>query len=147
MPADRQADRMALAAQQLRRFGHRVVVLEAQARIGGRVLTEEIGGAKVDMGAMLLVGTLGNPLVTLCEQTGCRTHTLDRSTCPLYDGGGALPAEVDASAEGRFNKMMDSYHKDPEREDRSPDISKAIIDCTLDIYQADRNFHKWLDKG
>ena len=96
------------AAQQLRRFGHRVVVLEAQSRIGGRVLSEEVGGARIDMGAMLLVGTAGNPLVTLCEQTGCRVHTLDRSMCPLYDGDAVLPAEVDASAEARFNKMMDN---------------------------------------
>ena len=57
---------------------------------------------------MLLVGTAGNPLVTLCEQTGCRVHTLDRSMCPLYDGDAVLPAEVDASAEARFNKMMDN---------------------------------------
>ena len=46
-----------------------------------------------------------------------------------------------------FNKMLDSYHKVPEREDKGPAISKAILECTLDIYQADRNFHKWIDKG
>jgi hypothetical protein len=82
------------AARQLRAFGHRPVVLEAQARVGGRVLTGEMGGARVDLGAMLLVGTVGNPLVALCEQLGLRLHTLDRSKCPLYDGESVLDPEV-----------------------------------------------------
>ena len=94
------------AAQQLRRFGHRVVVLEAQSRVGGRVLTEEVSGVPIDLGAMLLVGTVGNPLVTLCEQTGCSTHALERGECPLYDGSETLVPELDAKAEGKFNHLM-----------------------------------------
>ena len=60
------------------------------------MLTEQVGGKPIDMGAMLLVGTVGNPLVTLCEQVGCSLHTLDRSSCPLYDGETTLdePREV-----------------------------------------------------
>ena len=81
-------------------------MLEAQSRIGGRVLTEELGGARLDLGAMLLVGTQGNPLVSLCEQVGCRVHTLDRSQCPLYDGESVLDATMDAKAEGTVNQLM-----------------------------------------
>ena len=99
------------AAQQLRRFGHRVIVLEAQSRLGGRVLTEEVAGTPIDLGAMLLVGTVGNPLVAVCEQVGCRTHPLNKGevdgrTCPLYDGEGVLDAEVDSKAESKFNALM-----------------------------------------
>ena len=94
------------AAQQLRRFGHRVIVLEAQSRPGGRVLTEEVGGVPIDLGAMLLVGTLGNPLVTLCEQVGCALHTLDRSKCPLFDGDAEVEPKLDERAEGKFNAIM-----------------------------------------
>lgn len=45
------------AASQLRRFGHRVLILEAQSRVGGRVLTEYVGETPIDLGAMLIVGT------------------------------------------------------------------------------------------
>ena len=44
-----------------------------------------------------------------------------------------------------LNKMLDSHHKDPERPDKGQDISDAILKCTMDIYRADKNFHKWLD--
>ena len=93
-------------AQQLRRFGHRAIVLEAQSRVGGRVLTEDVAGTPIDLGAMLLVGTVGNPLVALCEQTGCATHELNRSACPLYDGDRVLEGAADARAEQKFNALM-----------------------------------------
>eukprot|EP00967_Tisochrysis_lutea_P148888 scaffold285162_cov31-Tisochrysis_lutea.AAC.1 len=82
------------AARQLRSWGHRPIILEAQSRIGGRVLTERMSGTPVDLGAMLLVGTVGNPLVALCEQLGCKLHTLDRNRCPLYDGDKILDPQV-----------------------------------------------------
>ena len=71
------------AARQLRMWGHRPLVLEAQKRIGGRVLTEELGGVPVDMGAMLLVGTVGNPLVALCEQLGRTLLSHSSSLIPV----------------------------------------------------------------
>ena len=78
-----------------------------QARIGGRVLTEDVSGAKVDLGAMLIVGTQGNPLIALAEQAGSRLHTLDRSRCPLYDGETLLEPTIDASAEEKFNQLLE----------------------------------------
>ena len=94
------------AARQLRRWGHRVVVLEAQRVAGGRVRTEELEGRPVDLGAMIIVGTQGNPLLTLARQVGATLHTLDQSTCPLFDGTAPLDSEVDARAEAAFNKLM-----------------------------------------
>ena len=70
------------------------------------MLTEEVGGTPIDLGAMLLVGTVGNPLVALCEQTGCVTHELNRSACPLYDGETVLEATADQRAEQKFNALM-----------------------------------------
>jgi polyamine oxidase len=41
---------------------HRVVVLEARPRIGGRIQTETIGGETVDLGAAWIHGIRGNPI-------------------------------------------------------------------------------------
>ncbi|KAL1511617.1 hypothetical protein AB1Y20_006410 [Prymnesium parvum] len=95
------------AAQQLRRLGHRVVVLEAQARAGGRVLSADLGGVRVELGAMIIVGTEGNPLMTLAKQAGSELHVLDRSNCPLYDMSGVLDRQTDVKVEALFNKMME----------------------------------------
>ena len=88
-----------------------VIILEAQKRIGGRVRTEDLNGVPIDMGAMIIVGTQGNPLTSLAEQLGCRLHRLDRSRCPLYDGAALLPADVDGRAEKRFNELMEKTSK------------------------------------
>ena len=69
---------------------HRVVVLEAQRVAGGRVRTEELEGRPVDLGAMIIAGTQGNPLLTLARQVGATLHTLDQSTCPPFDGTAPL---------------------------------------------------------
>ena len=50
--------------------------------MGGRVLTENLNGTPIDLGAMLLVGQGGNPLVALGEQTGCKMHSAAWPTEP-----------------------------------------------------------------
>ncbi|WP_433665287.1 FAD-dependent oxidoreductase [Nocardia sp. CA-128927] len=57
------------AAQALRKCGHPVTVLEARARIGGRIWTDSDG---VDLGAHWIHGTEGNPLTELVEQLAAR---------------------------------------------------------------------------
>mmetsp|Transcript_11379 Transcript_11379/g.33989 ORF Transcript_11379/g.33989 Transcript_11379/m.33989 type:complete len:94 (+) Transcript_11379:200-481(+) len=63
------------------------------------------------MGAMLLVGTVGNPLVALCEQLGCRLHALDRTQCPLYDGEELLDPLVDARAQALFDGFLEETQR------------------------------------
>jgi phytoene dehydrogenase-like protein len=60
-----------------------VTVLEARSRIGGRVHTTTVGGACVDMGAMVVTGVPGNPIAALAKQTRTRMHALTRE-CTLY---------------------------------------------------------------
>ena len=66
-------------------------------------------GARVyaDLGASVLTGVLGNPLVVVAKQTGAALHKV-RDSCPLYRPDG-LPASeaADKTAEARFNLMLD----------------------------------------
>lgn len=52
-------------AQRLRAAGHRVVVLEARQRLGGRIWGERRQGSAIDLGASWLHGIANNPLHSL----------------------------------------------------------------------------------
>ncbi|MBX2801028.1 MAG: FAD-dependent oxidoreductase [Myxococcales bacterium] len=50
-----------------------VTVLEARDRIGGRLVSTDIAGARIDLGAAWLVGRAGNPVAALLDATGQST--------------------------------------------------------------------------
>eukprot|EP00127_Corallochytrium_limacisporum_P004341 Clim_evm24s158 gene=Clim_evmTU24s158 len=96
-------------ARQLQNFGFNVVVYEALGRVGGRVWTRRTpDGVACDMGAMVLTGLSGNPLVHLLRQLSIPL-TAVRSKCPLYDIDGLrVPADEDDRWESAFNKFLDA---------------------------------------
>lgn len=94
------------AARQLQKMGYRVLVLEARDRIGGRVCTSTALGGPLDLGAMVVTGTEGNPFHTLCRQLNTELHAL-RDECPLYHGGAPVPKDVDSAVEELFNLVLD----------------------------------------
>lgn len=59
-----------VAARLLHDSGFAVTVLEARARLGGRVWTDESLGAPVDLGGSWVHGIDGNPLALWCEKLG-----------------------------------------------------------------------------
>lgn len=59
-----------IAARLLVDAGIEVVVLEARDRVGGRCFTQDIGGARVDVGAAWIHGWTANPVAELAEALG-----------------------------------------------------------------------------
>ena len=59
------------AAEQLRIMNHRVIVLEARSRIGGRVRTSRSWGRPVEVGAAWVHGMDDNVLVPMLRREGC----------------------------------------------------------------------------
>lgn len=99
------------AARELLRLGHRVLVLEARDRTGGRAWTASLGGAPVDMGAGWIHGIDGNPLAAVARKAGVAWHKTDFERQALFDAGSRLdPAELRAvdtlraEAERRFDQ-------------------------------------------
>jgi monoamine oxidase len=80
------------AARRLRDAGRSVVVLEAQRRVGGRLLTERLpDGTPVDLGGQW-IGPTQDRIARLCRELGVatyRTHTAGRNL--LYARGRARP--------------------------------------------------------
>ena len=58
------------ASRELRRLGHKTLILESNDRIGGRGLTAPVGGVPIDYGGAWLHGVPTNPLVPLADALG-----------------------------------------------------------------------------
>lgn len=82
------------AARQLHHLGYRVTVLEARDRIGGRVNTDTSFGCPIELGAMVVTGTQGNPVYALAQQLDAEVHVLD-SPCDLFDLDGMLVSRTE----------------------------------------------------
>ncbi|VDL75271.1 unnamed protein product [Nippostrongylus brasiliensis] len=79
------------ALKQLHFFGFDVVLLEGRKRLGGRVHTyhQKDSNLVADLGAMVVTGINGNPIVTMMRQTQC-TPIRIAPDCPIYDEYGKL---------------------------------------------------------
>jgi monoamine oxidase len=86
------------AARALREGGFDVLVLEARGRIGGRAWTRELAGAPVEMGAMFLHGTEGNPAAELADALGLSYEPRPWGLGAAYDA--AARARIDDQAMG-----------------------------------------------
>ena len=61
------------AARTLSDAGKRVIVLEARARTGGRIVTDRSSGVAIDLGASWIHGILRNPITALARRAGVAT--------------------------------------------------------------------------
>ncbi|CAG9540483.1 unnamed protein product [Cercopithifilaria johnstoni] len=109
-----------IAARQLKSFGLDVILLEARSRIGGRISTYikpliGIAGAENknrdhivgELGASLIYGTYGNPLMTLCKQFEVRCLPICLDQCPIYDHTGkAIEPRRVRLVERAFNSII-----------------------------------------
>lgn len=97
------------AAHHLRNFGYKVTVVEAQGRVGGRVMDDTSFGRCVSLGAMIVTGICNNPIITLCKQLGAPIRVIKEDHCELiHEGTGQLTCDmVDRRVEREYNLTLD----------------------------------------
>lgn len=92
------------ASKELRRLGHKVLVLEANDRIGGRGYTEDVSGVPIDYGGAWLHGVPTNPLVPLADALGFTRKRTELDAPYFVDGRQASDAE-----QALFNAAYERY--------------------------------------
>lgn len=118
------------AARALADAGHRVVVLEARHRIGGRVWTTRLGSTPVDLGASWIHGSRGNPLTDLARRVGARTVVSDPDDVTVYDrdrgvAGDAVLRGLDRLSERAAAAI--ARHQDGEPDDADDADAATVV--------------------
>lgn len=98
------------AANALSAARYRVTILEARARIGGRIWTDRsLGGLALDLGASWIHGSDNPTLPALARRYRATTITTDYDRLRLYDSDGRpLSAREQAATDTLFTTLMRS---------------------------------------
>lgn len=86
------------AARALHDAGHRVTVLEARDRLGGRLHTVRFRGAALDLGGAWIHGPDGNPMAELADAAGVRRLPTYDAKSAVYDADGRALTEAERTA-------------------------------------------------
>ena len=78
------------AAKTLKNNGFKVLVLESQAKIGGRICTNRQLGFAFDEGASWIHGPASNPITNIARQAGATTYLTDDDLSVVFDHKGKL---------------------------------------------------------
>ncbi len=100
------------AAKKLHEKGFKVIVLESQDKVGGRLRTNRSLGIAFDEGASWIHGIDGNPITTLAQQAGMTSAFTDDESRKSYDIGGILRnPTIYNTAEDELYTILNSLNK------------------------------------
>lgn len=118
------------AAYTLQAHGHEVVVVEARARIGGRIWTStQWPDMPLDLGATWIHGVRGNPLTTIARQLQARQIATSYDNYITYNTTGA---PLSATEEARLERLRQQLHRRlQDAQDADTDASVRQVANTL----------------
>lgn len=115
------------AAQALQRSGHRVVVLEARNRIGGRIWTSRRwSDLPVDLGASWIHGIKSNPLTTLADAIDAPRVVTSYERAVTYDTAGPSLSDEQWSQMSRWRRRVYDALKQAKARETDVSIRQAV---------------------
>ncbi|WP_314000047.1 FAD-dependent oxidoreductase [uncultured Paenibacillus sp.] len=112
------------AARLLVDAGRRVTVLEARARIGGRIRTDRsLDGLPLDTGASWIHGIIDNPIYALAEALKIETKATDYDSIVLFDSRGQIMSEPEVK---HVNALLDKVMQGAKNLSIAADEGKSL---------------------
>ena len=132
------------AARELQDAGIKVKVLEADSRIGGRILTDQSLGIPIDLGAAWLHGAGGgNPLVELFENSGVGHFESDSDSLALYRDEEEISDDLYEELDEAYEDWMDEA-KSAKRKAKQSESMQRILESLPAEAPAIRAGLRWM---
>ncbi|KDQ08627.1 hypothetical protein BOTBODRAFT_179697 [Botryobasidium botryosum FD-172 SS1] len=129
------------AANQIAAAGHRVIILEARSRLGGRVHPFRLSDPKytVDIGASWIHGVIGNPLVEIAKKNELPFEIFAPDSVIIKHDGELLDAELtrkigENNVRGFFDYAVAAAHAGPDTPSPDVPLSKAFLDLASPVF-------------
>lgn len=124
------------AARQLARAGRRVRVLEARARIGGRVFTSIAWpDFPVDLGASWIHGHRGNPLTALAADAGAPTVATDVDNAAAWWADGRPLSDRERGRQAALGDAFEAALVDAQRAARDAPLAEVLSKVSQQVAQ------------
>jgi len=100
------------AAAKIQASGKKVIVLEAQSKIGGRILTDRSLSIPLDLGASWIHGINQNPITSLATTLKLKTVITDYNSMQRYDyNGRVITDKEDSLVDSNYKSLMSAVSK------------------------------------
>ncbi len=98
------------SAKQLKDYGFKVLVLEADSHIGGRTFTDHSLSVPIDLGAAWIHGIIDNPINAMAEKLNLVTAVTDYDSGVIFGSDGKLLTQAQKIRMQEIKKEFKAYH-------------------------------------
>lgn len=116
-----------VAARELKKHGHEVVVLEARNRVGGRIWTSrKWHDMPLDLGATWIHGIEGNPITSIADEVGAKRLVTSYDKSITYDTTGQPIGDTQERHLAQLRRQVSQALKRAQQTEEDLSVRQAI---------------------